>query len=210
MERKNTILLTVIAVATLLVAVVGSTFAYFAVQVDEKAAKVEINTQTAAANDQFVATGSGKLELNVTNEAMQEVNSTGNPVAVSDTTDDAEKITVSLKAGSNAGATCKYYIQFTAGGSGYTKTSGAEKEYTIEGNAGALEIAETNVDEAGKFGPFTITDAYDADAQQATTQVWDFTARFYNLELNQQTQMGKTHTGSFTVVDVDCQQKQAQ
>ena len=29
MERKNTILLTVIAIATLLVAVVGATFAYF-------------------------------------------------------------------------------------------------------------------------------------------------------------------------------------
>lgn len=30
MEKKNTLLLTVIAIATLLVAVVGATFAYFA------------------------------------------------------------------------------------------------------------------------------------------------------------------------------------
>ena len=60
MERKNTILLTVIAVATLLVAVVGATFAFFAVQADSNA-KVEIETTTAKAADSFVATGSGVL-----------------------------------------------------------------------------------------------------------------------------------------------------
>ena len=36
MEKKNTMLLTVIAVATLLVAVVGATFAYFSLTVDTK------------------------------------------------------------------------------------------------------------------------------------------------------------------------------
>lgn len=36
MEKKNTILLTVIAIATLLVAVVGATFAYFTAQVNTK------------------------------------------------------------------------------------------------------------------------------------------------------------------------------
>ena len=35
MDKKNTVLLTVIAVATLLVAVVGATFAYFSARVTE-------------------------------------------------------------------------------------------------------------------------------------------------------------------------------
>ena len=37
MEKRNTLLLTVIAVATLLVAVVGATFAYFASSQDDYA-----------------------------------------------------------------------------------------------------------------------------------------------------------------------------
>lgn len=51
MEKKNTILLTVIAIATLLVAVVGATFAYFTatVSVDEETADkniTDVTTQT--------------------------------------------------------------------------------------------------------------------------------------------------------------------
>ena len=48
-NRKNTILLTVIAVATLLVAVVGATFAYFSAQQgNSQSANVEVSTDTAA------------------------------------------------------------------------------------------------------------------------------------------------------------------
>ena len=48
-NRKNTILLTVIAVATLLVAVVGATFAYFTAQGGGIAeTKVNVTTSTSA------------------------------------------------------------------------------------------------------------------------------------------------------------------
>lgn len=48
-NKKNTILLTVIAVATLLVAVVGATFAYFTAQVGEgKSARVIVKTGTGS------------------------------------------------------------------------------------------------------------------------------------------------------------------
>ncbi len=51
MERKNTVLLTVIAVATLLVAVVGATFAYFTATTnssDQSAGTAEVNTAKMA------------------------------------------------------------------------------------------------------------------------------------------------------------------
>ena len=51
MEKKNTLLLTVIAVATLLVAVVGATFAYFgsfSTKVDNKAG-VNVTTEAVLA-----------------------------------------------------------------------------------------------------------------------------------------------------------------
>ncbi len=48
MDKKNTLLLTVIAVATLLVAIVGATFAYFTAQVGAGAqAKVDVTTKTS-------------------------------------------------------------------------------------------------------------------------------------------------------------------
>ena len=47
MDKKNTLLLTVIAIATLLVAVVGATFAYFSAQTGVgNSANVEVKTQT--------------------------------------------------------------------------------------------------------------------------------------------------------------------
>ena len=49
MEKKNTILLTVIAIATLLVAMVGATFAYFTAQRGE-GAQAEINVKTSTSD----------------------------------------------------------------------------------------------------------------------------------------------------------------
>ncbi len=47
MDKKNTLLLTVIAIATLLVAVVGATFAYFSAQAGEgKNAQINVKTST--------------------------------------------------------------------------------------------------------------------------------------------------------------------
>ncbi len=46
MEKKNTMLLTVIAVATLLVAVVGATFAYFSLTVDNNTSSTVIKAQS--------------------------------------------------------------------------------------------------------------------------------------------------------------------
>ena len=46
MEKKNTMLLTVIAVATLLVAVVGATFAYYSVTSENTSASRTVTTTT--------------------------------------------------------------------------------------------------------------------------------------------------------------------
>lgn len=60
-NRKNTILLTVIAVATLLVAVVGATFAYFTAQGGtSKRADIEVVTETTA-NSTFSVQGAISL-----------------------------------------------------------------------------------------------------------------------------------------------------
>ena len=71
MEKKNTLLLTVIAVATLLVAVVGATFAYFgsfSTKVDNKAG---VNVTTEAAKSSAFLTEAAQLKLNATDPATK-------------------------------------------------------------------------------------------------------------------------------------------
>ena len=69
MDKKNTMLLTVIAVATLLVAVVGATFAYFATATNN--AKTTITGSTENAQVGTVAlTGNESLTMNLTAEDM--------------------------------------------------------------------------------------------------------------------------------------------
>ena len=70
MEKKNTILLTVIAVATLLVAVVGATFAYFTAQGGAtQVGNMEVKTE-AAASSSFEIDGSLAILANMDNFAQ--------------------------------------------------------------------------------------------------------------------------------------------
>ena len=85
MERKNTMLLTVIAVATLLVAVVGATFAYYSVQTGANNSTTAINTSTGAAATVTYTAGQSQLYLKVTAAQMAPANQ--NAVYYAQTTD---------------------------------------------------------------------------------------------------------------------------
>ena len=72
MDKKNTMLLTVIAVATLLVAVVGATFAFFALGQNSTQTGSSAQVTTKGAAGSVLASGGGKnLLLNVTSAQMQ-------------------------------------------------------------------------------------------------------------------------------------------
>ncbi len=66
MEKKNTMLLTVIAVATLLVAVVGATFAYFSLTVSGDTSTTIVNTQTQKLPTITMKTGKENFGVSVT------------------------------------------------------------------------------------------------------------------------------------------------
>lgn len=111
MEKKNTLLLTVIAVATLLVAVVGATFAYFGsfqATVNDKAA-VNVHTGTVEAST-FITTG-GTLSLNVPGNVMIKGE---NPAAVPvGTKTDSANLVVKLNYPDKATQmTCTYDVYF--------------------------------------------------------------------------------------------------
>ena len=218
MEKKSTVLLIVIAVATLLVAVVGSTFAFFAIQ-ETNNAKVNVTTTTAKGSDVFSATGSGALSLTVTNDVMQESateDAEGNNTITKEAASAKDNhMVISLTAGSGK-ATCEYDLVWaenvakTEGYIAYAKTAAAAEgalEYTIQAASTntAHKVVEVNMDaiEDNVLGHFTIVDEY-ANANEATTETWTFTTKFYNLPVSQAIQMGKTYTGQVAVKNVVC------
>ncbi|MBQ6687118.1 MAG: hypothetical protein IJN03_01180 [Bacilli bacterium] len=222
-DKKSTVLLTVVAVATLLVAVAGSTFAFFAANTDELEGSVEVSTQTAAGSDVFTSTGASQIGLSVTNDKMMpgDANTSETEATITETDADAaagEKLVVSLEAGSGK-ATCTYKLKYVdapastetnpetivyAPSSAYAKiTATDKKEYTLEGTDGTNSFVETNMHEVAEFladdaNTFTITDTYEA-ASVATTQTWTFTARFYNLPNSQDELINKRFAGTVTV-----------
>lgn len=73
MDKKNTMLLTVIAIATLLVAVVGATFAYFSIQADNSGIKATDVTGTAKSTGAITMVSLDKdLSLTLTGTEMVE------------------------------------------------------------------------------------------------------------------------------------------
>lgn len=195
MEKKNTVLLTVIAIATLLVAVVGATFAYFASN-SSNDASATITTNTAKAMDLFKATGTVELALDVNNAEMAEALKGNNTIT------DSKDIEVSLVAGSGT-ATCTYDLIWTpATGEGYdtyAKTEGATKEYTLAiTNAGSF--AETNVDDLQTV----LANDLPIETTSEASVTHTVTATFYNLDLIQDAQLDKTFGGTVTVGDVHC------
>ena len=70
MDKKNTMLLTVIAVATLLVAVVGATFAYFSVTTNTTDATTTVTANTGKVGTVTVAKAAGPYTLSVTAQDM--------------------------------------------------------------------------------------------------------------------------------------------
>ena len=74
MEKRNTMLLTVIAVATLLVAVVGATFAYFSLSVSGSAGTTTAQASTEKVPLITLAKGESTFGMTVTAEDMDKTN----------------------------------------------------------------------------------------------------------------------------------------
>ena len=70
MDKKNTMLLTVIAVATLLVAVVGATFAYYSVYSSNTVGNTQVQAYTGTTGTATLTTEDNTLYINMTTENM--------------------------------------------------------------------------------------------------------------------------------------------
>ncbi|MEG1892327.1 MAG: hypothetical protein RR189_00345 [Bacilli bacterium] len=205
MEKKNTLLLTVVAVATLLVAVVGATFAFFTAQKGAGAsANVNVKTSTT---DSLVYNAGSAISITATQENFKQ--GAGNRTGVNSSS-------VVLTANADTAATYCYTSDFiiTANDFVYSETNAAKtpelkvdikKNTTLvltakditEVRASTINVPTVN---AGATLKHTITAAKGV----TTTDTWETTVTLVNLNLDQQLNTGKAFTGSFKFTTVAC------
>ena len=217
-ERKgNTAMLTVIAIATLLVAVVGATFAYFSASTSGNAANVTVSAETKAA-DVFSSTGTPSVSLTVTAAQMQQSAGSDDHNVVANSANADGNVTVSLTAGSGT-ATCTYDVIYTPG-LAFTTSEAVlakaaltnKKELVLDGDSSINANDFSDISLAGLEGTpitlksgATISDtAESGDTQTATVETWAFTAKFYNLATDQSDNANSTFSGNITIQNVSC------
>ncbi|MFI3260343.1 MAG: hypothetical protein R3Y13_01345 [bacterium] len=205
MERKNTMLLTVIAIATLLVAVVGATFAYFTAAGTLTAA----STVTVATESLNSATsGAEALNMTIALADMLEANSTDNPVAVTKDVD----LTIEASTGSGGGQfLCTYDLIYSPDADAYYTNTGAGLELSLSGAAaidGDGTLTNTSFNEVSIAGSSDITLVSGAEfaldgIDQEGKLIWTVTANYYNRDYDQSAAAGTTYTGVIKF-DVSC------
>jgi len=221
MEKRNTLLLTVIAVATLLVAVVGATFAYFASATDT-ANTLAMNVTTMANNSSFTATAT-TLAVSVTADEM--LQSGGDNTTDEGKTSSGDLIVDFASAANGTEMFCTYDIVFTWGSEDKYQAHSAKnteslKEFTIQatpahtGDGSAKNSNGTNLIEVEKDfvevvgnadSKELITDAtIYSTSTTASRTTWTFTAKFYNLATDQSDLAGMNYVGNFAVTGVQC------
>ena len=188
MEKKNTLLLTVIAVATLLVAVVGATFAYFGSFSVDTEARAGVNVNTAASKASAFVTSSANIDLEVPADKM--VKGTGTELAVGTYTGERENATLNISLTTDEGVTtttvCTYVIKYaydsevrygtgtyTTDSTQYTATTApksdglgdGKNEFTYTLSFGAGTSASTNTASTGGTDGIKLEADYTIDTE---------------------------------------------
>lgn len=228
-NKKSTVLLTVIAVATLLVAVVGATFAYFTAQGGETTStNVSVTTGTPSSST-FTANA---LTLQV--DAQEFVQDAGNKSSTatgsarftgsSDGSSSEVCYTVTLNITANnfvyseENATSEPELVITVNKGGTVATASSTTGY-IDGSTyitGGTDLLVLDVTDSATYTagtsyqvPTTLNGAeYIHKITNATTtevtDSWIYEADFVNLDLDQNFNTGKAFTGTIVFAPAAC------
>lgn len=218
-NKKNAVLLTVIAVATLLVAVVGATFAYFSAQgTNSDAKQVTVTTHTT---DTATVNIAGNLEINATQDTFGQ--GKGNLLADTKGTvyfkaNDADEAdfcyTVDLKITNNTFKLCADDTTCNTNAAVTTKNT-PELTFTAKkGNTEASTTAITGFDAKDVTKQTTSINIpgelangvhkIHAAKGAAVTDYWDFNLTLVNQDWDQQYNVGAGFTGTIEIAKVDC------
>lgn len=211
-NRKNTILLTVIAVATLLVAVVGATFAYFTAQGgDATSATVNVTTGTSASAS--LGTFSAiNIYADQDNFAQGKGDQTGTSEGTVSWT--APGSTANYTPSEAERSMC-YTVVLNITGNTFvvssTNTTG-DAELVFSAEKGSTKVIEnmditttkTDVKIPTTAGGSEYTHKLTAEAGLTVTDNWKLTVTLKNLGVDQNDNTGKAFAGSVKFTKVDC------
>ena len=211
-NKKNTILLTVIAVATLLVAVVGATFAYFTAQ-GGSASKADVVVQTGKAGSSSLGTLQAiNIYADATNFAQGKGDQTGTSTGTVEWT-----APTNVKGGEVAEAdrTMCYTATLEITNNTFVKsaantTDAAELEFTaVKGSTTIIDkmditTTKTNVQIPTTAGGTDYTHKLVADAGATVSDSWTLTVTLKNLGVDQNDNTGKNFAGAVKFDKTNC------
>ena len=193
-RRKITLI--VLGVAILIVLVVGITYAFFQNQIGEPATgNVGVDTDTP-----------DNLQFNVSNDISININQFNFGPDAGNQSDDAVATATLLANSTNDTATYTYYVYFKINNNNYVYTTGDQKPEIILTVTDPTGAPVTEVEgltynqELGGFdittanGTFAVASQYTITSNSSvtpTTQNWNFTATFINLDTDQGENAGK-------------------
>ncbi len=221
MDKKNTILLTVIAVATLLVAVVGATFAYFSVTVSQDGNTTTVTAKAGEVGSVAIKGSQDSFTLEVTADDMAQPSmdtnyyaiKTGDEGTTSSSThggkwhsspQDLQVGSIALTGGSsNEAVECNTSILVNVSGTMASKLKSGDAKLTISGDGAAgIEPGVTDIDlytitEGQSTGNTTYTGKVILNGPETTKNI---TAQLYlvNKTTEQNDLAGNTLTVQFT------------
>ncbi len=204
MEKKNkTVVLSIIAIATLLIVVVGATYAFFVAQ-GGGSSNTNVNVQTNTTDNLSFSVGDA---INITATQDNFAQGLGNQAGSTTAT-----ATLTANNATNT-ATRNYYL--------YLNITSNDFEYTVDTNTPELILTIENPDgteltslsgykyvEVGDVSGFDITtvsdvikiaDNYEITSTGTETQTWNITVTFVNLDTDQVGNTGKTFEASLII-----------
>ncbi len=217
-NKKNTILLTVIAVATLLVAVVGATFAYFTAQGGTgTSANVTVTTGTAASSE-FGTFGAINIYADATTFAKGKPDATGTTTGtVSWTAPGATTTTTPSEADRSFCYTADLIINTNTFTKSAANTANAKELYftAVKGSTTLIEEQSLVTLPAGTAvtGTINIPTTKDgevlkhkliAEAGKTVSDSWTITVTLKNLDIDQNENTGKQLAGTIQFTKVAC------
>ncbi len=204
MEKKNkTLVLSIVAIATLLIVVVGATYAFFVAQ-GGGSANTNVNVQTNTTDNLSFEVGEAiNITANQDNFAQGLGNQAGSTTA---------SATLTANNATNS-ATANYYL--------YLDITNNDFEYTVDTNTPELILTIIDPDgteltnlsgykyvEVGDVSGFDITtvsdiikiaENYEITSTGTETQTWNITVTFVNLDTDQVENTGKTFEASLII-----------
>ena len=207
-KKKKTLVLSILAIATLLIVVVGATYAYFVAQ-GGSSANTNVNVQTNTTDNLSFEVGEAiNITANQDNFAQGLGNQAGSTTA---------SATLTANNATNS-ATRNYYL--------YLNITSNDFEYTVDTNTPELILTIENPDgtELQTLGSYTYTtvgdgynqvtgfdittanglitlaDNYEISAtEQPTTQEWHVTVTFINLDSDQEGNTNKIFSAELII-----------